>query len=66
MNHERIKALREKRKMTQAQAAVAAGMNDPRHWSNIERGYQQGKSISIELLERIAKALGVKASDLLK
>lgn len=66
MNHQKIKTLRESRGLTQKQAADAAGMSDGRHWSNIERGSQKSKSISVDLLERIAKALGVKAAELLK
>ena len=66
MNHEKIRDLRQRRKLTQQQAADAAGLKSLQHWSNIERGAQGSESISIDLLERVAKALGVKASDLLK
>ena len=60
----KIKALREKRGMTQAEAATAVGFKTLQAWSSIERGEQP--NLGLQTLERVAKALGVKAKDLLK
>ncbi len=62
---EKIKQLRERLGLSQADAAVKAGFKAGRqYWYNIESG--QRINIKIETLERIAAALGVKAKDLLK
>jgi transcriptional regulator with XRE-family HTH domain len=66
VNHEKIKSLRKNRELTLEQAAAKAGMRHKQHWSNIESGRQRSKSISVELLERVADALGVKPVELLK
>ena len=60
---EKIKRLRTGHEMTQHQAARKAGFKTRQAWSNIERGRQLP---TLPTLERIAKALGVKAKDLLK
>jgi transcriptional regulator with XRE-family HTH domain len=61
---EKIKALRESRGLTQHQAADAAGLASRQAWHNIEAGRQP--RIQLDILERVAAALGVKAKDLLK
>lgn len=57
----RIKKIREKLGLTQAQVAKKAGINI-NYFAVIERGEVNP---SLEKLEKIAKALGVKSSDIL-
>jgi transcriptional regulator with XRE-family HTH domain len=59
----KVKSLREAKGWSQQQAAEKAGMRDRQAWSRIERG---ATSVTLETLEKVAKALGVKARDLLK
>lgn len=62
-----IEALRDARKragLTQEEAAIRAGLSSKQAWNKIERGRQD--DITLGTLEAIAKALGVKAKDLLK
>lgn len=62
----KIRAVRERRKLTQADAAAKAGMSQ-QQWANVEGGHTGGKrGISLATLDKIANALGVKARDLLK
>jgi transcriptional regulator with XRE-family HTH domain len=61
---DKIETLRKTLKLTQAEAAGKAGLSGAQHWCKIVRGKQNG--ISVTTLEKIAKALGVKAKDLLK
>jgi transcriptional regulator with XRE-family HTH domain len=65
LNFARIKELRLRNKWTQRQAAdrVEPPMSVQR-WNDIESGRKA--DISLATLDRIAKALGVKASELLK
>jgi transcriptional regulator with XRE-family HTH domain len=56
-----IKRIREKRGLTQVQAAEKAEI-DPRYYPRIERGEI---NITLETLYKIVKALKVKASDIL-
>lgn len=51
-------------KLTQAEAAERAGLTGKQVWSDLEQGRRS--NITLETLERIAAALGVKAKDLLK
>ncbi len=60
----KIKAIREKLGMTQQEAAQKAGLKNRQYWNNVERG--ERSNLTIETLEKIAAALGVKAKDLLK
>jgi transcriptional regulator with XRE-family HTH domain len=60
----KIRELREAAGMTQAAAAARAGLPGPQVWSDIENGRRP--NITIETLDRIARALGVKAAELLK
>jgi transcriptional regulator with XRE-family HTH domain len=61
---DKIKALREKLGLTQAQAAEKAGLTGRQSWSVLETGLRSNPSL--RMIERIAGALGVKARDLLK
>lgn len=60
----KIKALREKLGLSQEAAAAAAGMKTRQQWYTIESGTKP--NVSIDTLNKIAAALGVKARDLLK
>jgi transcriptional regulator with XRE-family HTH domain len=60
----KIRQLREALKLTQEQAAKRAGLSSRQKWNDIESGRQT--NLTIELLERVARALGVSAKDLLK
>ncbi len=59
----RIKELREKLKLTQEAAAKAAGLHSKQAWNNIESGRQT--NLTLDTLEKVAKALHVKAKELL-
>jgi transcriptional regulator with XRE-family HTH domain len=61
---EKIKTLRERAGLSQAEAAAKAGLKTRQRWHQIESGTIT--NIELDTLERIAKALGVKAKDLLK
>ena len=61
---EKIERLREGRGLSQEEAARLAGLGGRQKWSDIVAGRR--KNVTIETLEKIAKALGVKARDLLK
>ena len=61
---EKLKSLRERKGLTQEQCAQAAGFTSRQHWGNIESG--RNANVTIEMLDRIAKALGVSAKSLLK
>jgi transcriptional regulator with XRE-family HTH domain len=58
---ERMRQLREEKGLSQAQAAVRAGM-DPSTWNRLEQG--KGNP-NLKTLERVADALGVEVADLL-
>ena len=60
----KMRELREKRGLSLAQAAKAAGFAGRQQWHQIESG--QRTNIELNTLEKIAEALGVKARDLLK
>ncbi len=64
VNTEKIRELRIALKLNQTQAAKRAGLKSAQHWSEIERGDR--KTITVTMLERVAKALGVTAAELLK
>jgi len=59
----KIRALRLKLGLSQAEAARLAGMAGRSHWNRIEKGYTDP---TLGTIERIAAALGVRAKDLLK
>lgn len=58
---ERVRKARERRKLSQEQAAFASDMS-LRHYGNIERGVS---NTSVEQLARIAHALGVQPATLI-
>lgn len=60
----KVKSLREKMGITQQEAAEGAGMTSKQQWNDIESGRRP--NVSLDTLNKIAKALGVKAKDLLK
>jgi transcriptional regulator with XRE-family HTH domain len=62
---EKMRSRREKLKLSQADAAEAAGFGGGRQqWSNIETGAKA--DVAISTLDKVAKALKCKAKDLLK
>jgi transcriptional regulator with XRE-family HTH domain len=65
LDRAKVKSLRHKLGLSQAQAAKAAGMTTAQHWSNVERG-GTGYDVSMSTLTKIAKALKCKPGDLLK
>lgn len=64
VDYQKIKLLRTQCGLTQTAAANKAGLRSRQHWQNIESGKRS--TITVQTLERIAKALGVDARDLLK
>ena len=60
----KIKSLREKRGLTQEQAAEKSGFGTRQRWNDVESGRKS--NVSIDTLDKIAATLGVKAKDLLK
>jgi len=60
----KIKRLRERRGLTQEQAAKKAGLGSRQRWDDIESGRK--RSITVRTLEQMAGALGVSARQLLK
>jgi transcriptional regulator with XRE-family HTH domain len=61
---DKVRRLREKLKLTQAQAAEAAGLGGRQGWCDLEAGRRD--NIELDTLRRIAETLGVRAKDLLK
>jgi transcriptional regulator with XRE-family HTH domain len=61
---DKIRSLRMTRGWTMEQAAKKAKFTSRQAWHNVESGKR--RNIQLAVLERIAKALGVKAGDLLK
>lgn len=60
----KIKSLRTSLGLSQVQAAKLARLSSSQIWSDVEKGRRS--NLTIETLDRIAAALGVKAKDLLK
>jgi transcriptional regulator with XRE-family HTH domain len=60
----KIKRLREAKELSQEAAAKLAGIPSRQRWNDIESGRKP--NITIDTLDKIARALGVKATDLLK
>lgn len=62
----KVKAIRERKELTQTAAAAKAGKS-PQWWNNVESGRVGAKrGVSFKTIDTVAKALGVKAKDLLK
>jgi DNA-binding XRE family transcriptional regulator len=61
---EKLRKLREKAGLSQEDAAKRAGLNSRQAWYNIESGLQA--NVTMTTLDSLAKALGVKARDLVK
>jgi transcriptional regulator with XRE-family HTH domain len=61
---EKVKALRMKCGLSLDAAARAAGFTNRQRWFEIESGAKT--NITLETLDKLARALGVKAKDLLK
>lgn len=59
----KIKTLRESRGLSQEEAATLAGLSGKQAWNAIERGRKPG--ISVDTLEKIAKALRCSPAELL-
>jgi transcriptional regulator with XRE-family HTH domain len=64
LNRVKLKGLRVALKMTQGEAARRAGLKSPQHWNAIESGARS--NVTVETLEKIAKALKCDQCDLLK
>lgn len=64
LDFEKLKTLRDRRGLTQEEAATLAGLSGRQRWNDIESGRKV--NVTIETLEAVAKAVGVKAKDLLK
>ena len=60
----RVKQERERQQLSMAAAARLAGMTAAQTWERIENG--NGLSLTLRTLNKIAKALGIPARDLLK
>jgi transcriptional regulator with XRE-family HTH domain len=60
----KLRDLREKAGLTMEQAAKQAGMPSRQRWYEVESGTKP--NVTIETLDRMARALGVSARDLLK
>jgi transcriptional regulator with XRE-family HTH domain len=64
IDYAKIKSLREKRGLSLMDAARAAGLKSRQEWHQIETGERDNATVAT--LEKVARALGVKAKDLLK
>jgi len=61
---EKIKRLREQLGLTQEEAAKRAGLKGRQAWSNVENGWLTNPTL--KTVENVARALGVKARDILR
>jgi transcriptional regulator with XRE-family HTH domain len=61
---DRIEALRKELGLTQEEAAAKANLPGRGYWNDIVSGRKA--NVTIEVLEKIASALGVPSKDLLK
>jgi transcriptional regulator with XRE-family HTH domain len=64
LDTEKLRRLREKLGLSQEAAAQQAGLANRQQWHLIESG--ERANVTLETLDKIATALGVKAKDLLK
>jgi transcriptional regulator with XRE-family HTH domain len=60
----KVKSLRAKAGLTQQRAAERAGLGTRQSWNAIESGRKA--NVTLEVLDKIAKALNVKSRELLK
>jgi transcriptional regulator with XRE-family HTH domain len=60
----KIRAQREKKGLTQAEAAQRSGLNSRQRWNEIESG--RAGNVTLDVLGRIAAALDVEPRELLK
>lgn len=60
----KVKRLREKAGLSQAAAAKLASIGSAQAWNNIESGRKA--NVTVDTLNKIAKALNVRAKNLLK
>ena len=63
LDRQKMRELRDARKLTQGAAAELAGMTSKSQWSDVETGRSGG--ITLKLLGKIASALDVNPADLL-
>jgi transcriptional regulator with XRE-family HTH domain len=64
LDFEKVRRLRIRRKLSMSQAAAAAGLRGRQRWYQIESGKQA--NLTIDTLNKVAAALGVRGKDLLK
>lgn len=64
LDTKKLRELRQAAGLTQAAAAARAKLPGGQVWSDIEKGRRA--NLTLDTLDRIAAALGVKAKDLLK
>jgi len=64
LNCMKIKELREGRGLSQEEAAKLAGIGGRQQWNDVESGRRV--NLTLDTLERVAKALNAKPRDLLK
>jgi transcriptional regulator with XRE-family HTH domain len=64
LDTDKIKALREKLGLSQAEAAERAGFAGRQNWYQLESG--RAKNPTLDTITAVARALGVKPKDLLK
>ena len=64
LDTDKIRNLRERLGLTQEQAAEKAGLSSRQSWDNIEAGRQP--KLQLDILERVADALGLNLHDVLK
>ena len=63
LDNAKIRALREERGLSQEEAAKLAGLGGRQQWNDVESGRRP--NVTLDTLNKVAKALGVKARDLL-
>lgn len=64
LDTDKIKRLREAAGLTQEEAAKRAGLRSRQHWYKIET--DDGANVTLETLEKVARALKTKAKELIK
>lgn len=64
LDRAKLRQLRETQGLTMDDAAKLAGLPNRQRWNDIENGRKP--NITLDTLDKIARALGVSAKDLLK